>query len=102
MEEFKSRITTEEQLMALNPNDKIWVYNSSRHDMEWWRCLARMPYNTVNIMAFFRGSEMTQFSKHQLEGRIILTDHDEAYTYLASQLRDEADAVEHIYLNKPK
>lgn len=97
--QFTSRITTEEQLMALEPKDRIYVYNSSTHDIQWWDTLARMPYNTTEIMAFFRGSEMTQLSKHQLEGKIILTDHDEAYKYLAFKLRDEADAVERIHLN---
>lgn len=97
--ELKSRITTEDQLMALQSNTQIYMYDSGLHDIRRFRVLARVPYRTMQIMAFYEGSSMMQLSKHQLN-RVILTDHDEAYRYLAYQLRDEADAVERIHLNK--
>jgi hypothetical protein len=96
---MSSLVTTEEQLMSLEPRTRIYRYNSGRHDIEWWDVLARVPYNTIEIMAFYRGNTMIQIGKHQLNVPTF-TDHDEAYRFLAQKLRDEADAVERIHLNQ--
>lgn len=90
--ESKSLITTEEQLFALKPRTRIYLFNSGRNDIEWFDTMGRMPYNTIDIMLFYRGNVTKQLSKHQLTHKIF-TDHDEAYRYLVWKLRDEADAI---------
>lgn len=95
--QLKSRITTEKQLMALQPNDVIYIVD--RLDVKRWKCLTRMPYKTMERMAFYDDTNFMSLSAYQLE-RIILTDHDEAYESLVNILRAHATSIEEIYLNK--
>lgn len=92
----KSLITTEAQLFALQPRQRIYVYNN--HDIEFWDTMGKMPYNTMDKMLFYRGNCTLQLSIHQLN-RKIFTDHDEAYRHLVYELRDTANAVVKHNLN---
>lgn len=96
--EIKSRITTEEKLMGLEPNTKVYIWNSSRHDIDYWNVLARIPYNTIEVLALYQENSMRQISPLQLEGTIVLMDHDEAYAFMAHELRRLADSVIEIHL----
>lgn len=95
-----SRITTEQELMALEPNTKVYLFSNG--NMRFWNVLGKVPYRTLNYMALYEGTDTLMIGKHSLKYNRLFTDHDEAYQFFADHYRERAESIERIYLKKDK